>query len=81
MGPGPTAVVMGQASLEHHVWQVQRLFEPMSHTAEVFMGPIKLSGTPHFARRWVSWITGMAVHDAYVRRWVSRIAGMAVHDS
>lgn len=42
-------LAMGQAALEHHVWQDKRSFEPMSRTAQAITGPIKLSGNPHFA--------------------------------
>jgi hypothetical protein len=40
---------MGQAVIEHHVWQDKRSFEPMSRTAQAITGPIKLSGNPQFA--------------------------------
>jgi hypothetical protein len=43
------SLAMGQAALEHHVWQDKRSFEPMSRTAQAITGPIKLSGNPHFA--------------------------------
>lgn len=42
-------LAMGQAALEHHVWQDKRSFEPMSRTAQAITGPIKLSGNSHFA--------------------------------
>ena len=42
-------LAMGQAAIEHHVWQDKRTFKPMSHTAQAIAGPIKLSGNPHFA--------------------------------
>jgi hypothetical protein len=42
-------LAMGQAALEHHVWQDKRSFEPYSRTAQAITGPIKLSGNPHFA--------------------------------
>ena len=42
-------LAMGQAALEHHVWQDKRSFEPMSRTAQAITGPIKLSGNRHFA--------------------------------
>ena len=42
-------LAMGQAALEHHVWQDKRSFEPMSRTAQAITGPIKLSGNPQFA--------------------------------
>jgi hypothetical protein len=41
-------LAMGQAALEHHVWQDKRSFEPMSRTAQAITGAIKLSGNPHF---------------------------------
>jgi hypothetical protein len=42
-------LVTDQAAVEHHVWQDSRLFEPMSHTAQMITGPIRLSGNSHFA--------------------------------
>lgn len=43
-------LAMGQAALEHHVWQDKRSFEPMSRTARAITGQIKLSGSSEFAR-------------------------------
>jgi hypothetical protein len=42
-------LAMGQAALEHHVWQDKRSFEPMSRTAQAITGSIKLSGNKLFA--------------------------------
>lgn len=42
-------LAIGQSAPEHHVWQDKRSFEPMSRTAEVITGPIKLSGNKKFA--------------------------------
>ncbi|MGM5056093.1 hypothetical protein ACD589_15595 [Rhizobium sp. 814_E9_N1_1] len=44
------SIALGQSAAEHHIWQDQRSFEPMSRTAQAIMGPIKLSGNPNFAR-------------------------------
>jgi hypothetical protein len=43
------SLAIGQAALEHHVWQDKRSFEPMSRTALAITGSIKLSGVPKFA--------------------------------
>ena len=41
--------VVGQSAVEHHIWQDQGTFEPMSRTAIAIAGAIRLSGNPSFA--------------------------------
>lgn len=41
-------LAMGQAAIEHHVWQDKRSFEPISRTAKAITGTITLSGLPEF---------------------------------
>lgn len=43
-------LAMGQAAIEHHVWQDKRAFEPMSRTATAITGKIKLSGLSEFGK-------------------------------
>ena len=40
---------LGQAAIEHHVWQDARYFTPYSRTATAITGPIYLSGNAEFA--------------------------------
>jgi hypothetical protein len=40
--------VTGQSAIEHHMWQDQRTFEPMSRTAMAITGAIALSGNQSF---------------------------------
>jgi clan AA aspartic protease (TIGR02281 family) len=43
-------LAMGQAAIEHHVWQDERSFEPKSRTAIAITGKIKLSGLSELGR-------------------------------
>lgn len=46
---GCSLPVLGQSATEHHAWQDQRTFEPMSRTASAITGAIELFGNPSFA--------------------------------
>ncbi|MET3897009.1 hypothetical protein ABIB57_000946 [Devosia sp. UYZn731] len=41
--------VVGQSAVEHHIWQDQSTFKPMSRTAIAITGAIALTGNPSFA--------------------------------
>ncbi|MEI6340268.1 MAG: retropepsin-like aspartic protease [Verrucomicrobiaceae bacterium] len=41
-------LAMGQSAISHYVWQDQRSFEPISRTATMITGKIKLSGLSEF---------------------------------
>ena len=43
-------LAMGQAAIERHVWQGERSFEPLSRTATMITGKIKLSGLSEFGQ-------------------------------
>jgi hypothetical protein len=44
-----TNAIFAQSATEHHIWQEEKTFRPLSTTAVAITGPIKLSGNPKFA--------------------------------